>query len=392
LRFFGLLSAALFAATFRAAGAWLDVARPDSLFLALSLAALYLTRFSKSGLGLAAAGVLFMLAFHTKQTALFIALPVMAWSLATRRSRSLPLVTAFAVLAAGAIPVLNSIYHGWYYYYVFFLPAHGTFIKPALLQFWTKDLFSTMPVACMFAVALLARRWNGPGRGVRFFYVLAGAGMIAGSWFGRLHHGGYSNALLPAFAGLAMFSVVGAWVLARPRYTSQPARRVLATGAYLACVIQFGILWYNPGTLVPSRQDAQAGKELVATLAGFPGEVFMPQHGYLSELAGKRSFAHQMAICDVLNAGPSEIGNRLMSDIAQAIEQHRFSAIVLDHPFLLQEAILTHYRLQCRAFSSENVFWPRTGMRTRPEGILVPRDDARAASPLPSTQAASRRP
>jgi hypothetical protein len=213
--------------------------------------------------------------------------------------------------------------------------------------------------------------------------------MVAAAWFGRLHHGGYSNALLPAYAGLAMLSVVGAWVLARQSGTPGPGHRALTTGVYLACIVQFGILWYNPAAQVPSRQDAQAGRELVATLAGFPGEIFMPQHGYLPELAGKRSFAHHMAICDVLNAGPSDIASRLMSEIAQAIEQHRFSAIVLDHPFILQKVVLTHYRPQSQAFSSDKVFWPVTGMRTRPEGILVPQSDARAAAP-PSAAAEGR--
>jgi hypothetical protein len=214
--------------------------------------------------------------------------------------------------------------------------------------------------------------------------------MVAAAWFGRLHRGGYDNALLPAYAGLAVLGALCMWDLTQTHTAPGPGQKALTAAVYLACIVQFGLLRYDPAAQIPSRQDRQAGRALVATLAGFPGEVFIPHHGYLSELAGKRSYAHQMAICDVLNAGPSEIGNRLMSDIAQAIEQHRFSAIVLDHPFLLQDAVLTHYRLQSRAFNSEAVFWPRTGMRTRPEGRLVPRAGVRPASPLPQVQSVSR--
>jgi 4-amino-4-deoxy-L-arabinose transferase-like glycosyltransferase len=384
--YFGLIAAGLFAATFRAAGAWLDIARSDSLFLALSLGALYQARFSESGAGLAAAGVLFALAFHTKQTALFIALPVVAWSLATHRRRSLPLIGTFAVLAGGAVPVLNRAYHGWYNYYVFELPSHQPLLSDVLLRFWTRDLLLTVPVLLVLAAVLLARRCPDSERRARFFYLLAGAGMVAAAWFGRLHRGGYDNALLPAYAGLATLGVLCAWALTRPREAPRPGRKALTLAVYCACLVQFGLLWYNPAMQVPSRRDAQAGRELVATLAGLPGEIFMPQHGYLPELAGKRSFAHQMAICDVLNAGPSAASDRLLSDIAQAIGQHRFSAIVLDYPFILQEVVLAHYRPQHQIFSSDDVFWPRTGLRTRPEGILVPRSDARA-SPLPSTSA-----
>jgi hypothetical protein len=248
----------------------------------------------------------------------------------------------------------------------------------------------TFPVAFGLAIVMLVRRFPDSGRRTRLFCLLGGTGMVAAAWFGRLHRGGYDNALLPAYAGLAVLGAVCTWNLAQTRAAPGLGRKALTMTVYFACIVQFGLLWYNPAAQVPSRQDAQAGRDLVTTLAGLPGEIFMPQHGYIPELAGKRSFAHQMAICDVLNAGPSELGNRLMSDIARAIEQHRFSAIVLDHPFLLQESVLTHYRLQCRAFTSENVFWPRTGMRTRPEGILVPRAEARAAFPLPSAQAESR--
>ena len=391
-RFFGLLAAALFAATFRTAGAWLDVARPDSLFLTLSLAGLYLTRSCESGLGLAAAGVLFALPFHTKQTALFIALPVMAWSISTRRGRSLPLITAFAVLTAGVAVLLNSVFHGWYKYYVLDLPSHQPLLRTWLLRFWTKDLCLTLPVAFGLAVVLLVRRCPGFESRGRFFCLLGGAGMVAAAWFGRMHRGGYDNALLPAYAGLAILGAVCMWNLTRTHAAAGSGRKALTIAVYSACAFQFGLLWYDPAGQIPSRQDAQAGREMVAALAAFPGDIFVPQHGYISELAGKHSFAHQMAICDLLSAGPSEVGNRLLSEIARAIEQHRFSAIVLDHPFLLQEAILTHYRLQYRTFNADNVFWPRTGMKTRPERILVPRADSPAASPPLSPQTENRCP
>ena len=386
-RFHGLVSAALFAATFRVAGAWLDLARPDSLFLACLLAGLYLARFGGSRLALAAAGLLFALSFHTKQIALLIALPAMAGSLLIRRSRALPFVATFSALGGAAVPALNSVYHGWYNYYVFFLPTHGTLLAPVLWKFWIKDLLWVLPVACVLAVVLLARYRTVLERGVRGFYLLAGAGMVGAAWSGRLRYGAYSNALLPAFAGLAILGVLGAWVLTRPPNSPGPKHKALTAGVYLACIVQFGILWYNPATLIPSRQDARAGRELVATLAGFQGELFMPHHGYLPELAGKRSCAHQMAICDVLNVGPSEVGNRLLSEIARAIEQHRFSAIILDHPFLLQDVVLAHYRVQSRAFSTDEEFWPRNGMRTRPEWILVPCTDSR---PSPAVGANSR--
>ena len=378
-RFYGLAAAALFAATFRAAGAWLDIARPDTLMLAFLLAGLYLARFEMSVLALATAGSLFALAFHTKQTALFIALPVAAGLMATRGLRSLAFLGAFGLLGLGAVPVLNATYHGWYNYYVFFLPAHKPLVKSAIWEFWIGDLLRVMPVACGLAVTWLSWRRPGFGRAARFFYVLAIGGMVAAAWSGRLHYGGYRNALLPAYVGLAVLAVLGAWMLARPRERSGPCNASAATAVYVACIVQFGLLWYNPAALIPSREDVRAGKELVATLAGYPGEILVPQHGYLSELAGKRSFAHQMALYDVVLAGPSQTEDRLLQEIVQAIKRQRFSAIILDGPFTLQDTLMDYYALQSGVFRSEDVFWTRTGMRTRPQGIFVPRGDARSA-------------
>src|SRR5262245_46446284 len=64
------LAAGLFAATFRIGGAWFDVARVDSLCLALLLIGFYVVRFQSGYTPLAAAGLLWSLAILTKQTAL----------------------------------------------------------------------------------------------------------------------------------------------------------------------------------------------------------------------------------------------------------------------------------------------------------------------------------
>ena len=390
-RFHGLAAAALFAATFRAAGAWLDIARPDTLMLAFLLAGLYLARFGRSTLALTTAGLLFALAFHTKQTALFIAVPVAAGLVAMRGFRSLAFIGTFGLLGLGAVPALNAAYHGWYNYYVFFLPAHKPLVRSLIWGFWIDDLLRVMPVACGLAVAWLSWRRAGLGRAARFFYVLALAGMVAAAWSGRLHYGGYRNALLPAYAGLAVVAVLGAWTLARPRERSGLRNTGATPAVYIACVVQFGLLWYNPAAQIPSREDVRAGRELVATLAGYPGEILVPQHGYLPELAGKRSFAHQMALYDVLIAGPSQTQDRLVQEIVQAIERQRFSAIILDGPFVLQDTLLDYYASQSGVFRSEDVFWTRAGMRTRPQVILVPRDKARSASPALSPRPAAGR-
>src|SRR6202012_2054718 len=66
----GTGAAGVFAATYFATSTWFDVARVDSLFLALSIGALYAARWMRGPQGAVAAGVLLAAAALTKQTGL----------------------------------------------------------------------------------------------------------------------------------------------------------------------------------------------------------------------------------------------------------------------------------------------------------------------------------
>ena len=66
----GTGAAGVFAATYFAAGDWLDIGRVDSLFLALSIGGLYAVRWMRGTPGAIAAGILLAAAALTKQTGL----------------------------------------------------------------------------------------------------------------------------------------------------------------------------------------------------------------------------------------------------------------------------------------------------------------------------------
>ncbi len=84
----GTAAAGLFAATYFATGTWFDVARVDSLFLALSVAGLYAARRMRGPGGAVAAGVLLAAAVLTKQTGLAEGIAVLAVLLAGPRRGS----------------------------------------------------------------------------------------------------------------------------------------------------------------------------------------------------------------------------------------------------------------------------------------------------------------
>src|ERR1700756_1552992 len=66
----GTAAAGVFAATYFVSGTWFDIGRVDSLFLALSIGALYAARQMRATRGAIAVGVLFAAAVLTKQTGL----------------------------------------------------------------------------------------------------------------------------------------------------------------------------------------------------------------------------------------------------------------------------------------------------------------------------------
>ena len=99
-RIAGLAAAGLFAATFQISGAWFDIGRVDSLFLALTLLALAWGRSARSVHGGVALGVLAFLAFFTKQTALLALLPVLIYLVITRRRAGIPALIVLLALVA----------------------------------------------------------------------------------------------------------------------------------------------------------------------------------------------------------------------------------------------------------------------------------------------------
>src|SRR5262249_14888594 len=159
-----------------------------------------------------------------------------------------------------------------------------------------QDIARHLPIAAGLAVVwLLAARRAGHGIFPLFPASLA-AGMLAASWTGRVHTGGYDNVLLPACAGLALLFGMSAHALARSSGTGAVGR---ATLVHAMCCLQLLLLVYDPTAQIPTPADLRAGDRLVQLMRSVPGDVFLPMHGYLPSLAGKATWAHAQAIDDV---------------------------------------------------------------------------------------------
>ena len=360
---YGLLAAGVFAATYRACGAWLDIGRVDSLLVLLLLGAVYLLRFHSTRSGAAISGLLLALAALTKQTALLTAGPLFLYLLLVRRDLLLWALLPFLAVAGGSAVALNAASDGWFRYYVFEQPAHHSLMGFSLFYFVAHDLGARMGVAVVAAVVGY-REWR--DRKARMFYGMVILGLFLASLLPRIKAGGYNNDLIPVFAGLSiMLGLMSARLAGR--------RAALVYGA---AGVQLAMLIYNPLHCLPTAEDRQAGQTFYAKVAAEPGDVLLFSHGFASALAGKNTAANYIAVTDVLSAGNSRACSALVKDFRGAVESRRYSAIILDDddPLAWNEiGISRHYGRSETAINKAGVFWPVSGFPTRPAWIFRPR-------------------
>ncbi len=361
----------LFAATYGLTGWWFDVGRLDSMFLALTLVALWIGRGAESARGGVVFGLVAFLAFFTKQVALVAVAPALALVVVTRWRVGVAALLTLAVLFVGSTVALDAATGGWYRYYVF-SELSGQPLEPREWRgFWRIDLYSHLrPVAWLAVVALGAgvvaagRRWVKSGMRVRpvasirgvpaaslrapaYAYEIAVvAGLLAAAWISRLHLGGYVNVLMPAYAAAALLGALA--------FASLRTHGALATlGAVALVGIQLTGLVGSVSGAIPAPGQSAAGAAVIARLRSLPGPVLVLSHPWYGTLAGKGSFAQQDALEEVIRSDSPRGAAYLDRDLIGALNRYGISAVVLDGPapgwlapqlgrdFVLQPAPLT---------------------------------------------------
>lgn len=383
----GAIAAGLLAASYKLNGTWFDVGRVDSLFLLLLLAGVYALRFGEGALSHVLAGVLVSLSIFTKQTALVLAVPLGVYCVAFGRGwLRMAFPATVALVVAAATLTLDAASGGWFRYYVFGLAwKHGLNLGQTYM-FWVYEVAVPFTVALGLSVIAIGAMFREGKTRDGAFYLLLFAGMISASWFTRMRQGGFVNVLFPAHAVLSILLGMGVARLA-PRMLGRPAsestdeseRQAHGSALYetliaFLCVLQFVGLVYDPRARTPTAADARAGDRLVETLRAVDGDVLIPHHGYLAALAGKATFVQAMPVEAMIELGDPGVFAAFQDSLATAIRGGRFAAIVLDAPWHIED-IERRYELRGPVFAEEEVFWPVTGVPTRPELLYVLRED-----------------
>ena len=336
----GIAAAGLLAATYFAAGTWFDVGRVDSLFLAVSVAALYAARRMRRARGAIGTGLLLAAAFLTKQTGLAEGVAVLAvLAIGPRRRLALQAGLTYGAVLAISTVVLGLASHGWYLYYVFEQMSEHKPYYSHFGWFWTGLLLPTLGIACGAAV-LGARRADR--------VLLAGcAALFAGSAATLVHSGGSRNDMLPAYLAVALLAGLGMGRQPGERTGSRPwrkraegldgpARPILrwaALAASVLLVVQTVLLLsgFHPGRAVPPSSDRAAGQRLVAGLHELGGTTADFSDPGLDLTAGLPLVAHQGAADDVLRAAGGAGFASYARSVTRTVTGRRFSAFITDY-------------------------------------------------------------
>ncbi len=370
----GVVGVGLFFATYDVGGRWFHIARVDSLYLMLTLAALYLMRFRGTTRSAALGGLLMGLAFLTKQAALMSLLPAGLVLLVVDRQRALVAGVVGAAVVGLVVLYLNAMTDGWFWYYLVDVPKKHVMLEQQIEGFWRNDLWKVGPIlggALMSLGLLVAKR---PKTGL--FYAALFLGFIVSSWLSRIHNGGWINVVIPAFAAIALVLPMG---FSRVEQAFAPGERrrlgasPTAVGLALFLVLQLFMLRWDASWSIPP-EDAQAkGDRLLEVIAGMPGDVFIPDWRWLPTWADKTSYGQGMAGSDVRRGtDPKDPGLlRLNAELRQAFRSKRFSHVILtdDHHPLLRLMRPYYKRSHAIAVAPPLV----AGAAVRPRVIYVPR-------------------
>ncbi len=169
------------------------------------------------------------------------------------------------------------------------------------------------------------------------FYVLGTVGMVLFSGYIRMHRGSVVNALLPAYAWIAVvFGIAVARLSTRLEegMLRQPdgCYGTVLTVLLGAAAVQLAMHVYSPREFVPRPDQVEARASFLRQVRAIPGDVLVLGHPEYGLAAGKREYASGEATGAVIDARDIAAGDRLLAQYDRVMRDGELSAVVLDHP------------------------------------------------------------
>lgn len=375
-RAYALVAAAGTFVLFPAGAFWLDLVRVDALFLAILLTALAIARARRGAAMPYICALLLYIAFLAKQIAPIYA-PVVVVAIFRRRgARDAALfcgVFLALLLADGFIG--NALTAGRYRFYTYTIPTaqpNQWNRVPLLVEALLPGCFA---LACVVAYSIA--RFRAARRATLFRRVLravdgwplvTACGAIATA-LAFMHPGGALNDLLSAYVAVPA-------VVAIALHRASKLRTKLAHPIALAFIAaQLVVFLYDPRAQIPSSRARDAAARFTMFVRDTDGPVIVPEHPFVTVLAGKGSSYHTHALWEMSyshEAPPDDLRERLRDEkyamVVTALDPNTASKTLYPRELALHYVVASELDwaapLECHIGLD----------RTQPKYVLRPRD------------------
>jgi hypothetical protein len=400
-----VLAGGFFAAGYPWFDGWYDIARADTLFVAMVVGGLVaVVGCAQRGTGwrgqagVGAAAALLALGFFCKQTGVLYVAAGGAIVLALNWRRVPVYVAVAGAIGLGGTWLLNRSSEGWFWTYVFEVhQAHDCnaqrfwrSFSNILGQFPAMTAMVTVGLLAVAAVRITTGTTPRASRPLLVWSWVFAVSCVAGAvgWATQWAH---FNAYMPAllFGALAAGSSLAALHGCVLAVRDQP---LLADLVCLAAALTMGAqlitAWWDPGQFVPKDDDRRAGARLIDTVRAIDGDVLIPFHPWYGHLAGKKTWVHRMGVMDVSYVNPPRPAAQRcfwapsqsprnpppwpIVGLAEHLRGGRFAAIIWD------DRPIQHFPGLEQAYRYDRVIErdarPRlyTGARVTPKQVWVP--------------------
>ena len=381
LRWIAIACAGLFLGGYRINGFWYEIARVDSLFVALMLGGCALAIYAgNSNWRLILSAALMALAAFTKQTGFVVAIGLALYLLTKIRRRAWIFLLTFDVMTIVPLFVLNWSTHGWFFYHIFYIGSADPVEIRRLINFLTKELFGVMTGLSLLTllVGMLGIRQSGPKvlREQPWLIAIGLAVVISG--LGRMRVGGNLNNRMPAYALLCIAPALWIQMFPAPlsRDDENPKANQLPWQSWIVVIlilVQFVMGRYDPKHFIPTSSMRKSGDRLLQEIGSVNGPVLVMMHPYYALMAGKEPSSQIATIWYVRHRGELPLPN----DFVLRIQGHYYSAIISDESFFetqpdLHQLLTTHYA-PTKVLSSGGAPPTITGVVVRPKLIYLPK-------------------
>ncbi len=300
----------LFAASYGVVGYWFDIGRVDTLFLAFLLVSYFLTitQAKPDSVYGMLAGLTLFLSFATKQPALVVTPFIVGYLVVEKRwLKALWLSCSFLLAWAGFVAFMNTTSDGWFWIYIFSIPAAHPILWETFFNFWMLYIlpkFTWLLVITAFSILILfLQRSKNTIYNLLHFLLFFFLPMTIMSMVTISKQWGYLNGLLPIVAALV---IIGAESYDKIISTTSIKNRlrilnnfVLSIISTMAIIIQFFNLSYNFQNQIPSKTLWEAGYRTLATLQTLAGPMFIPTSPYLLYMINEQTHFHASSLGDI---------------------------------------------------------------------------------------------